>query len=249
MAAPRPRTRLYCRFPLLADQTVRFDRDQAAYLTKVLRLKTGAEVGLFNEQAGEWRAVLHVEGARTVQAQIGGLVMAPEPATGPTLAFAPIKKAPLEWLLIKATELGVRALQPVITDHTQAKLERPERLRLLLQEAAEQTERCRLPELHEPMALAPWLEQAGPVLVAAEAGQAVGPKALLLTKGPPPQTLLIGPEGGFSPAELADFATREAVTCLSLGPQILKAETAGLALLTLAQLAHNHFEQHPAFRP
>lgn len=243
---PRPRTRLYHPEILQAGQNLTFDRDQAAYLTKVLRLKTGAEIGLFNGQSGEWRAHLEVAGPRAVSAQVGDQVCAAEPAQGPTLAFVPIKKTPMEWLLIKATELGVAALQPLMSDHGQAGLDRPERLQILLQEAAEQSERCHLPAILPLQSLRDWVGAAGPVLVAAEAGQAESPGSLL--NGPVPQNLLIGPEGGFSPQEIQMFADMPHIRCLSLGPQILKAETAALTLLTLVQAARGHFDDRPGFR-
>ena len=223
------------------------DRDQAAYLGKVLRLKTGAQIGLFNETVGEWHAALHWQGKRDVVATIAAQVCVAEPDIGPTLAFAPLKKTPLEWLVVKATELGVGALQPVISDYTQGELTRVERLTLLLTEATEQSERCRVPRLLPPQKLLPWLDQAGQVVVAAEAGQVRDAKDWVAT-GKKPQALLVGPEGGFSPAELERFAQMPRLTCLNLGPRILRAETAALSLLTLTQFAHGDFIDRPAFR-
>ena len=223
-------------------QSLPFDRDQAAYLTKVLRLKTGAEIGLFNAEAGEWRVSLTVDGPRQVIGTVGAQVCVPEPPSGLILAFAPIKKAPLEWMITKATELGVDAFQPLITDHTQADLGRPDRLETMMVEAAEQCERCRVPTLLPAQAFADWLPTAQNVVAAVEAGQAGDIRDV---RGD--ATLLIGPEGGFSAAEFA--ALGEAATCVSLGPRILKAETAALALITSVSLARGDFSARPDFRP
>ena len=172
----------------------------------------------------------------------------PEPENGPTLAFAPIKRAPLEWMLIKATELGASRLQPLITDHTQADLSRLDRLQALLIEAAEQCERCRLPQLEPIQDLKIWLAGQQQVLVAAEAGEARSASDLFQAEALP-STLLIGPEGGFSLQELEAFAAHRGVLSVNLGPLILKAETAALALMTLYQAASRAWEARPAFRP
>lgn len=248
MAQTRPKTRLHHAQDLRAGGQIAFSKDQAAYLTKVMRLKSGAEVGLFNGEDGEWRTRLIVEGPRHVVGQIEGQVCVAEPADGPTLAFAPIKRAPLEWMLIKATELGVSRLQPVITDHTQADLSRLDRVQALLIEASEQCERCRLPMLEPAKPLQRWLSEQGQVLVAAEAGEAQAVASLYQVEAIP-RTLLIGPEGGFSASELESFASHPGLMSLNLGPLILKAETAALSLLTLYQAASKNWDARPAFRP
>ncbi len=246
MVQTRPRTRLYCPQDLGPDTVPLFDRAQMTYLVKVLRLKSGASIGLFNERDGEWAALLQVGGARHLSATMQGQICAAEPATGPVLAFAPIKKTPLEWLLIKATELGARHLQPVVTDHSQATLGRVDRLRGLLVEATEQCERCTLPSLAAPVPLRAWLPQAGRVWIGAEAGPVASDA---MPAKAPPDAVLVGPEGGFSATELALFAQTPDLTRVSLGPRILRAETAGLSLLVLAQLAAGEFAKRPAFRP
>ena len=248
MTPQRPRTRIYHAQDLSKGGQIAFSREEAAYFSKVLRLKSGAEVGLFNERDGEWRVALQVHSPREIIGQIGSQVCAAEPNTGPCLAFAPIKKVPLEWILVKATELGVSTLQPVITDHTQAELTRPDRLEVLLKEATEQCERCRIPELMVPLPLADWLAKAGPVLVAVEAGLALGAKTWLANGKPVPANLLVGPEGGFSGKELEHLAQAPHVEAINLGPRILKAETAALSLLTLAQAKAGEFEARPGFR-
>ena len=249
MAQTRPKTRLYTPQDLSAGRVIVFDRPQSAYLIKVMRLRPGAEVGLFNGEDGEWRAQLAIAGSRAVEAVIQTQLCLPEPKTGPTLAFVPLKKAPMEWLLTKATELGVARFQPLITDFGQAQaLPKEDRLATLLQEAAEQCERCTVPEVRPPQHFGPWLEGAERVLAAVEAGEALDARAWMQAPGVVPDQLLIGPEGGFSGAELAALAGHPGVICLNLGARILRAETAGLSLLTLAQVASGEFMGRPSFR-
>ena len=241
MAQQRPRTRLHRQGEFHAGQDLPFDRDQAAYLTKVLRLRTGAQIGLFNAAAGEWRVTLRVDGPRQVVGTVGAQVCVAEGPSGLTLAFAPIKKAPLEWMITKACELGIDAFQPLLTDHTHGELGRPDRLETMMAEAAEQCERCRVPTLLPVKAFADWLPKAGNLVAAVEAGQAGDIRDVTGDC-----TLLIGPEGGFSAAEIAALAA--AATCVSLGPRILKAETAALALITGVSIARGDFTARPDFR-
>ena len=248
MAATRPKTRLYCAQDLSQGQLLILEKDQASYLTKVMRLRDGATVGLFNGQDGEWAATLDTSVKRVVTAQIIEQVCPPEPRTGLTLAFAPIKKTPLEWLLVKATELGVDALQPVITQYTQGDIARPDRLESLVMEACEQSERCTVPAILPSIGFDAWLAQVPCALVAAEAGAAMDAKALRTADFRFDQ-VMIGPEGGFSAGELALMDAAPTVQPLNLGPRILRAETAGVALLTLAMLESDQFTLRPAFRP
>ena len=248
MLQHRPRTRLYVPQALRSGGTISFTREQAAYLTKVLRLKSGAEVGLFNGNDGEWCGVLDVASPRAVAAQLTSQLCAVEAETGPVLAFALIKKVALEWLVTKATELGVAALQPLVTDHSHADLGRVQRLELLVREACEQCERCRPPTLYDPQQFETWVAACPPTLAAVEAGPGGDARAWLAGRPAGVRALLIGPEGGFSARERARLAAHPNVTCLTLGPRILKAETAGLTLLTIAQLANPDFAARPAFR-
>ena len=248
MPSPRPRTRIYTPQDLCAGATHVFDREQAAYLTKVLRLKSGAEIGLFNARDGEWRAQLTIAGSRVASAIVGHKMMEPEKGQGPTLAFAPIKKTPLEWLMVKATELGVETLQPLLTDYTHADMPKADRLQSLLIEATEQCERCRIPHLAAPARLSDWLQQESPqsIWAALEVGEAKDVRDLAGTTAP--GAILVGPEGGFSTQEIQTLTAHPGVIPIGLGPRILRAETAGLALLTLAQLAAGDFADRPPFR-
>ena len=248
MAVTRPRTRIYLKQNLSKGQKIAFDRQQSAYLTRVLHLKPGAEIGVFNAREGEWRAHISIAGPREAWAVVGDHLCPPEVCSGVSLAFAPLKKGPLEWLLVKAVELGVSSLQPVISDYTQVTLTRPERLQTLLQEATEQCERCCIPELRSAQGLGPWLATAGPVVVALERGQGVDARAWLADGQGVPPNVLVGPEGGFSEMEADLLAQRHDTTRLNLGPRILKAETAALSLLTLAQTKAGEFTARPAFR-
>ena len=242
MRAKRPRTRLYQAGDFQVGQILRFHREQAAYLTKVLRLKTGAGIGLFNTAAGEWHATLTIEGSRQVTAIIDRRICESEGPSGLILAFAPIKKIPLEWMIIKATELGIDAFQPIITDHTQAELGRLDRLKTLMIEASQQCERCRVPTLLPAQQFEPWAMKVNDLIAALEAGRAGDIRQV---KGG--KTLLVGPEGGFSAREIAIL--EEKATCVSLGYRVLKAETAALSLIAGVAIARGDFMQRPDFRP
>lgn len=229
---PRALPRLFVEQPLGPGTTVRLEGKAAHYLTNVLRLGMGAELLLFDGTSGEWRAAIANQAKKALDLTIVEQTRQPETLPEVTLAFAPIKRAPLEWLVEKATELGAARLQPVVTRRTVVERMNPERLRLIAIEAAEQCGRTRLPVLAEPLPLATFLQQPnGHLLFADETGGApLATTAAALGSGP--ATLLIGPEGGFMPEE------REAILAagahgVSLGPRILRAETAALAALSV----------------
>jgi 16S rRNA (uracil1498-N3)-methyltransferase len=154
------------------------------------------------------------------------------------LLFAPIKRAPLDWLVEKATELGVSALLPVWTVRTQAERVNLERLRAHAIEAAEQSERLSIPELRPPerieRVLAAWPPERR-LIVCDETGdgEPLGEAALRLSSGP--AALLVGPEGGFDQRELDALEKLSFVTRVGLGPRVLRAETAALAALAVFQ--------------
>ena len=227
MAAPR----LHLDEPLAADALLGLGDQQGRYLSQVMRLREGAALRLFNSRDGEWAAVLHASGKRGVTVMVGQRLREPLVQPGPTLALAPIRPSRLDWVIEKAVELGVGAIVPVVTERTIVRPDRADRLRSIAREAAEQCERMDVPEIAEPMPLPSWLaerDQAQPLLLADETGGA--PAApLLLAEGPLP-ALLVGPEGGFTPIERRAILAMGGRS-LTLGPTVLRAETAGLALL------------------
>lgn len=233
----RPRVRLYVDQPLGPGQQVALSQDQAHYLGNVMRLGPGEAVALFNGRDGEWRGRIGAVGKR-------GMALACEAETAPQrmppdlwLLFAPVKKARTDVIVEKAVELGAARIVPVQTDFTNAERLRPDKARAHAIEAAEQCGATFVPEVAEvaPLArvLAGWLE--GRLLWWADeslpAGAAPEP-------APAPAAILIGPEGGFSPAERARLAALPFVRRMSLGPRILRAETAALAALVLWQASH-----------
>jgi 16S rRNA (uracil1498-N3)-methyltransferase len=235
--------RLYVAADLAAGAAVALEAPQAHYLRNVLRLAAGAGVALFNGRDGEWRASIADLGKRG--ATLRCLAQTRPQRAGPDLwlLFAPIKRLRIDFLVEKATELGVALLQPVFTRHTAATRLNLERLAAHAVEAAEQTERLSIPVLREPQSLmeclAAWPSDRH-LLLCAEAG-AARPIADALTAlaGTPaaraPWAVLVGPEGGFAAAELDDLGKLPFVTPVGLGPRILRADTAALAALACWQ--------------
>lgn len=233
--------RLFVQAPLSDGAPVELGAEQAGYLTRVLRLAPGAEARLFNGRDGEWRA-------RLVEAGKRGATLVTEHRTRPQTAapdllllFAPLKRQATDWLVEKATELGVRALQPTLTRRTNAETVRLDRLQSIAREAAEQCERLDVPQVRPPALLHRLLEEwdaRRPLLFADESGTAPpAAEVLAALSRPAALAVLVGPEGGFAPEERAHVLGCGFVRAISLGPRILRAETAAAAALTLAQSA------------
>ncbi|MEZ5905302.1 MAG: 16S rRNA (uracil(1498)-N(3))-methyltransferase [Geminicoccaceae bacterium] len=223
-------TRLHIEAPLGAGANLDLGPEATHYLRAVLRARAGQTLRVFNADSGEWRARLvrldRHRGTIAIEAQL----RAPIPEPGPTLLFAPLKKPRLEWLLEKAVELGVARLQPVRCRHAVVEATKPDRLRQRLVEAAEQCERLSLPKLLPETDLLEAVQAAhlDGVIFADEAGGA-GLAPILCRF--PEAALLVGPEGGFASEERAALRAQEFVRPVSLGPTILRAETASLMLL------------------
>lgn len=230
------KVRLYVDQPLAAGQPVAVSADQANYLFNVMRLGAGAAVALFNGRDGEWLARVEQAGKR-------GGILRPEVQAAPLrlppdlwLLFAPVKKARTDFIVEKAVELGVARLQPVQTRRTQGDRIRADKMRAHAIEAAEQCGATFVPEVAEmaPLdrLLAGW--PGGRRLLWADEGLA-GTAAGFAALPPGPWAILIGPEGGFAPEERERLARLPQVTAVSLGPRILRAETAAVAAMTLWQ--------------
>ena len=230
--------RLYIEHPLAPGQPVPLGPPQAHYLGAVMRLGPGARIEVFNGRDGAWTAEIEAVGKR------GGslaLVAQAAPQRDPPdvwLMFAPIKKARTDFIVEKATELGAARILPVQTDHTNAERIARDRLQAHAVEAAEQCGGTFVPEV---AALAPlsglldrW-DKGRRILWADEA--LAGPAATLAALPRGPWAILIGPEGGWSAAERARLGALEGVTRVSLGPRILRADTAAVAALALWQAA------------
>jgi 16S rRNA (uracil1498-N3)-methyltransferase len=210
-------------------------QSQAHYLFGVMRLAEGAVLSVFDGASGEWDA--RVVGADKRRGMLECVAQTKVQMLPPDLwlLFAPIKKARTDFIVEKAVEMGVARILPVLTDYTNAERVRVDRLQAHVIEAAEQCGAVYVPEVAEPVKLGRVLDgwdHARRVMMADEAE--VGRPSPL--SGPPgPGAVLIGPEGGFSPAERARLAALPYVMRVSLGPRILRADTAAVAALTLWQ--------------
>ena len=238
--------RLYLEAALSAGATLPLDREQTNYLLNVLRRKNGDPVLAFNSRDGEWRARVEAVGRKRA-ALIVIEQTRPQTASGDLdYLFAPLKQARLDYLVQKAVELGVSRLVPVLTQHGQVARVNLERIRANAIEAAEQCGILNVPEIAAPIALArllaEWVPErlivfcdddapvADPI---AELEEARGSTPPLLR--PTPVSVLIGPEGGFAADERAALLKLPHLVRLSLGPRILRADTAAVAVLALVQ--------------
>ena len=227
---PSSLPRLFVDAPLGPGASVELDGPPAHYLANVLRLKPGDGVKLFDDRSGEWLARIGEVGRRRVALAVEQKLRDREAPADLWLLFAPIKRGRIDWLVEKATELGVARLMPVVTARTIVDRVNLERLRAHAIEAAEQCERTALPGLDEPVrlerALADW--PAGRLLLFAdENGGAPFAEAV----APGPAAILVGPEGGFTGAEREAIASVAAARPVSLGPGILRADTAAIAAI------------------
>ena len=234
---PASTPRLFVDTPLGADATPVIDGPAAHYLLNVMRLKAGDPILLFDNISGEWLAVVADVAKRSLTLRIESQMRAIEQVPDLWLCFAPVKKARLDWIIEKATELGVARLQPVITERTIVERVKRERLEAQIIEACEQCGRTALPTLAEPVKL-PQLLKDWPadrtLLFADEAGGS----PLATVDAPPPAAILTGPEGGFTPRERELLIGTAAVRRIALGPRILRAETAAIAAVSLWMAQH-----------
>ncbi len=222
--------RLFVTETLAGVSEVRITREQAHYLRRVMRRAAGDPVLLFNGRDGEWQARL---AAATDLLEVAGQVRPQQPEPDLWLLFSVLKRDATELVVQKATELGVALIQPVLTARSNPGRPAEARLRAIAIEAAEQCERLTVPAIPPPRplraVLADWPRDRR-LVVAAErrASPPIAPRA-------GPAALLVGPEGGFAAAELDDLLAAPLVVPASLGPRILRAETAAIVGLTLLQ--------------
>jgi 16S rRNA (uracil1498-N3)-methyltransferase len=230
--------RLFLQHDLAVGASVMLSEAQAHYVIHVMRIDNSADVLVFNGRDGEWKATVQKSGKKGCQLAIHGQTRAQIPEPDVWLAFAPLKRARIDMLVEKATELGAAALLPVFTQHTNAERINLERLRATSIEAAEQCERLTVPriepavDLHQLITRWP-TERALFVLDETGAGKPIA--ACLAQSASLPCGFLVGPEGGFTKSELDALAQLAFVTRVGLGPRILRAETAALAALVAWQ--------------
>ncbi len=232
------RYRLFVKAGLAQGNIIRCEPAQAHYLLTVLRLKAGAVVGIFNGFDGEWEGELQLQGRKSVSIQAKHQIRGQTPLPDLMYLFAPLKRARLDYMVQKATEMGASILQPVITQYTNVYRLKMERMRLNAIEAAEQCNLLSIPEVREPIDLAEILNNWSPDRKLIYCDERAATKATIeqlkrVDSGP--VALLIGPEGGFSERENEALRNQPFVIPISLGPRILRADTAAVAALALVQ--------------
>ncbi len=224
---------------------------QARHVGTVLRLKEGDALRVFNAEDGEWRARVSARSKRGMSVRVGDKLRDARATSDLDLLFAPVKRHATDLIVEKAAELGVRRIRPVITQRTIAETVRLDRLQTIAREAAEQSERFEAPELFEPLPLAKALDgwdAARTLIYADEAGDDANAPwggetgrakpivdALAAQRPSKALALLIGPEGGFTLEERRMLRSLGYVMPVSLGPRILRAETAVIAALSVIQ--------------
>ena len=236
--AAKPLNRLFVEAGLAEGVAIELAGDTAHYLATVLRARAGDEVLLFNGRDGEWRARLDAVAKRAVTLDLIERTRPQTPEPDLWLAFAPLKKARTDFVVEKAAELGASRVLPVFTERTDAGRVNVERLAATAKEAAEQCERLTVPEVAEAMPLARLLQDWPPerrlYVLSERDDTALAPEPAFRGHAGP-AALLIGPEGGFSPAEAQDLFAHRFTVPVRLGFRILRAETAAAAALACFQ--------------
>jgi 16S rRNA (uracil1498-N3)-methyltransferase len=227
---PESAPRLFVDQPLSDGLDVRIEGGQAHYLISVMRMKQGGAVKLFDDRTGEWLAEATAIGRRDLILTVSGHLRAREDVPDLWLLAAPIKKARIDLVAEKACELGVARYRPVLTRRTIIERLNLDRLRAHMIEAAEQCGRTSLPALDEPIKLAAllktWPDDRTLYFADESGGEAFRP-------APGPAAILIGPEGGFDEEERAAIRALPQAKAISLGPRILRAETAAIAAISI----------------
>lgn len=252
MASPYPKIRLFVEASLQTGAQFPLADAQAHYVQNVMRLGAGDALAVFNGRDGEWKAMLQPVSKKKADMQVVEMLKPQTTTPDIWLVFAPIKHGRIDFLAEKAAELGASALQPVITARTIASRVNTERLQANAIEAAEQCERMDVPPVYEPQKftslLANW-PQGRLLIYGDETGQGLQPAQLLPTLPQATQqwAVLVGPEGGFTPDELAQLRKAEFAHAMSLGPRVLRADTAALAALTCVMAWRGDWDNRPRF--
>lgn len=247
----RPRARLYTEERLRHHSTIMLPAKQVHYLISVLRVRAGEHLVLFNASDGEWQGEITFASKKSVEVKLSEKLREAKASPDLWLLFAPIKAGRIDFLVEKATELGVSHIFPIHTDYTNASRVNHERLHAQAIEAAEQCERFDIPQLHDYQPLEKRLCDWPPERVLLYCDESGGGQPLgeaIKTHNGAKLAVLVGPEGGFSPKE-RDWLRRQPYTvAVGLGPRILRAETAALTALACIQCATGDWQRMPDFK-
>ena len=231
------KTRLYVDGILERDIVLPLSCDHAHFLNTVLRLRAGDMISLFNATYGEWSANLENLGKRQGDVRLNQQLRSPDPESGPWLAFAPVKKKRTDFIVEKATELGVERLIPVFTVFTDSRRINIDRFESTAIEAAEQCQRLSIPQIGKPCSLeeliTAWPEDRTLFVADEKGGGMPLAEAVSAPENKTRHGFLIGPEGGFGNDELAFVKAQGFCQPVDLGRRILRAETAAISVLSV----------------
>lgn len=230
---PESSIRLFVEAPLADLPEIRISGAQAHYLISVMRVKVGTRMKIFDDSSGEWLAEVQMLAKRDLILSILGQLRPRETVPDLWLAAAPIRRARYDWVAEKACELGVARFIPVVTRRAVVDKVKDDRLRAHMIEAAEQCGRTALPQIAAQVALKEWLAtlENRTLFFADEAGGLAFASAV--STHPGPAAILIGPEGGFDDLERAMIAATPGAVSVTLGPHILRADTAAVAAVSV----------------
>ena len=230
-------TRMYINCILEKGALIHLNKDQFNYLGNVLRKHNGDKISVFNGISGEWEASITFHGKRSIHLLIEKKILEQVIAPDIMLCFSNIRKNRVSFIIEKGTELGVRTFQPIITDRTQSASFNISKARYQSVQAAEQTQRLDIPEIMNPKSLSELLRDwdNNRILLYADEKKAVLSPVDVISNISPPVGILIGPEGGFSNTERNCLISKTFTRSISLGPRVLRSDTASLSLLTLYQ--------------
>ena len=230
-------TRMYINCKLEKGEIIHLNKDQFNYLSNVLRKHNDDKVLVFNGISGEWKASINYSGKRSIDLLIQEKILEQVVVPDVMLCFSNIRKNRVSFIIEKGTELGVKTFQPIISEHTQSASFNILKAKYQSVQAAEQTQRLDIPEIMQPKSL---LELLGDwdnnrVLLFADEKKAVISPVDVIANISSPVGILIGPEGGFSSKERNYLMSKNFTRPISLGPRVLRSDTASLSLLTLYQ--------------
>lgn len=241
--------RLYTDSALSEGATAPCDEKRTHYLLNVMRLKAGQDVMVFNGRDGEWKATLEQSGKKSAQLRLAEKIREQQNAPDLWLLCTPLKNGRTDWVVEKATELGVARVCPVTTRYTNIDKVNETRLHAIAVEAAEQSERMDVPQIEAAKPLTTLLgnwPQDRVLLYGDESGSGQHPASIITQNDK--LAILVGPEGGFSPEEFALLRKLPFAKAVTLGPRILRADTAAITLIALTQATAGDWQHKPAFR-